>query len=133
MAEKANAIAAQSNKDGKLSGGAIQSSGRLNRTTVNQVFSRALINALFDKPAGVAVTGPIASGEGYVVARTTGVTHPKFSPNDPNIRSFAQQLGQQIVTDMTDALGNAEKIRQGTTVNQKLFDSAVGGGNADNS
>jgi peptidyl-prolyl cis-trans isomerase D len=129
LAQKADAIAVQANKDGKLSGGAIQSSGRITRTTTNQVFTRALIKALFDKPAGVAVTGAIAHGEGYVIARTTGVSHPKFTPNDENIHSFGQQMSQQMAGDATDAFGNAEKIRQGTTVNQKLFDSATGAGN----
>jgi peptidyl-prolyl cis-trans isomerase D len=131
LAQKANELAAQANKDGKLSGGAIQSSGRLNRTTVNQVFSRALIDTVFSKPAGVAVVGPIARGEGYIVARTTAVSHPKFAPNDPNIRNFGQQLSQQIVSDLNDAFGNAEKICQGVKVNQKLFEAAIGNGNAD--
>jgi peptidyl-prolyl cis-trans isomerase D len=125
LAQKAEAMAAEANRDHKLTG-AVQTSGRLTRDTKNDIFSGKLVTALFATPAGVAVTGPLGKGEGYVVARTTGVAHEKVTPGSPGYQQVGRALSSQIASDVSESLANAEKTRQGSTVNQKLLDSTVG-------
>ncbi len=131
--QKADALAAQANKDGSLAGVAsalgttVQTSGRIERNATTGVFSAALVKALFLKPAGVAVIGPAGKGEGYVIARTSGVSHPHPSATDQTYRSIGLVLSRQIASDLSSSLANAEKTRQGVDMNRKLFDQAVGG------
>ncbi|HEX2589974.1 MAG TPA: SurA N-terminal domain-containing protein [Rhizomicrobium sp.] len=128
LQKQANALAAQANKDGHLTG-AVQTSGRLERGAKSGVLSEKIIQTLFTKPVGVAVVGPIAIGEGFVVARTIAVSHPKTLPSANDFKQIGRALSQQIASDFTDALGTAEKNRQGSSVNQKQLDQAVGAEN----
>jgi len=125
LAAKAKALAEQANREGRLSG-AVQTSGRLARDTKNDTFSAELIAAIFAKPAGVAVSGPLGKGEGYVVARTTGISHGKFTQNDQNFRAIGRALSQQVAGDITESLAAAEKARQKSSIDQKLLDQAAG-------
>jgi peptidyl-prolyl cis-trans isomerase D len=124
LARKAADIAAQANRDGALSGA--QQSGRLARDTKSDVFSPRLIALIFSKPSGIAVAGPLGKGDGYVVARITGVTHPKIQPNDQNLRGIGRVISQQIGSDASSSLAAAEKTRQGAQINQKMLDQAIG-------
>jgi peptidyl-prolyl cis-trans isomerase D len=124
LARKANEIAAQANRDGKLPGA--QPGGRLARDTKSDVFSPQLIALIFSKPSGVAVAGPLGKGGNYLVARITGVAHAKVQPNDPSLRGIGRVISQQIGSDMSGSLAAAENTRQGAQVNQKMLDQAVG-------
>jgi peptidyl-prolyl cis-trans isomerase D len=124
LARRANAIAAQANRDGRLSGA--QPTGRLARDTKSDVLSPRLVALIFSKPSGVAVAGPLGKGDGYVVARITGVTHVKVQPNDPNLRGIGRVISQQIGSDISGSLAAAEKARQGEQINQKMLDQAIG-------
>lgn len=124
LAAKANEIAAEANRTKTLPGA--QESGRLSRDTKNDTFSPKLVELLFSKPAGVAVTGPLGKGEGYVVARTVGISHTKVQPNDPALRAVGQAVSRQIGTDMSQSMAAAEKARQGSQVDRKLLDQAIG-------
>jgi peptidyl-prolyl cis-trans isomerase D len=128
LTRKATEIAAQANRDGILPGA--QQSGRLARDTKSDIFSPRLVALVFSKPSGVAVAGPLGKGEGYVVARITGVTHVKVQPNDPNLRGIGRVISQQIGSDTSSSLAAAEKTRQGAQINQKMLDQAVGSENA---
>ncbi|HSZ11856.1 MAG TPA: SurA N-terminal domain-containing protein, partial [Rhizomicrobium sp.] len=82
LAAKASALAAQVNGGQSLDavaksiGATVQKSPALQRESNNDVFSPALLLAIFTKPVGVAVAAPAGKGNSYVVARATGVIHP---------------------------------------------------------
>jgi peptidyl-prolyl cis-trans isomerase D len=125
LSKKAEAIAAAATSAHALTGN-VQKSGRLTRQTTSDIFSAKLLTAIFSKPAGAVVTGPLAKGEGYIVARITGVSHPQVVSSDQTFRSVGQALSRQISSDIADSFAAAEGTRQGKTINQKLLDQAVG-------
>jgi len=133
LQKKAQALALQANQDGNLSrvasalGTTVQSSGRLDRAPKGDVFAPEVLRALFARPAGIAVSGPLAKGEGYVIARTTGVSHARITQGDQNFERLKYEISSAIGADLSAALANAEKSRQGVRVDQKMFDQVVGG------
>jgi peptidyl-prolyl cis-trans isomerase D len=133
VAAKAQTLTAQAQKDGNLDGIAkelkvpVQHSPQLSRDTQDTTFSAALISQLFQAPAGGVVQARAGTGDNYVIAKVTGIAHPQ-TPNSAQI--FAQgwdQLSQQAAGDFTLSLANAERQRQGVTVNQQLLQQAIGG------
>jgi peptidyl-prolyl cis-trans isomerase D len=132
-ATKAQALAAQAQKDGNLAGIAkelkvpVQQSPALSRDTGDTTFSAALISQLFEAAPGGVVEAAQGSGGNYIIAKVTGIAHPQ-TPNAAQIFAGGwEQLSQQAAGDFTLSLANAERQRQGVTVNQQLLQQAIGG------
>jgi len=131
LRSRAAALAAQANLSHSLDdvakslGVAIQSSPALTRGTDTPIFGKALVDSIFNAPAGGTVFGPAASG-GYVIARVSGIAHTFPQPGDADFLRGVRQLSGQAVSDVTLALAKAEQQAEGVTINQKLVDSTVG-------
>jgi peptidyl-prolyl cis-trans isomerase D len=129
---KATALTARANADHSLSGVAallgapLQTSPALNRGTNSGLFDTGLVKSLYDAPAGGTVYGKSANGS-IVIARVSGISHPVPPNADLNYVRGVRQLSGEIAGDNTVSLAKAEEAREGTTVNQKLIDSTVGG------
>jgi peptidyl-prolyl cis-trans isomerase D len=128
---KAAALVATANTSHSLDdiakslGVVVQASPALTRGTDTAVFGKVLVESLFKARAGTTVFGPAAGG-GYVIARVTGIAHAIPSQNDLEFVRGVRQLSGQVALDFTLSLSKAEQEREGTTINQKLVDSAVG-------
>lgn len=134
VAKKAAALTAQAEKEKSLDGMAktlkvsVQHSPALTRQTNDTMFSANMVQSLFDAPAGGIVSGPQGLSGNWIIAKVTGISHPKLDPNDPNLRAGIGQLAQGVAGDMVIAMANAARTHQGVKVNRKLMDSIVGGG-----
>lgn len=134
VAEKAAALTAQAEKEKSLDGVAkalkvsVQHSPALNRQTSDTMFSAPLIAKLFDAKPGEIVSGPQGLSGNYIIAKVTGISHPRLNPRDPNFTGGMAQLASGVAGDMSIAMANAARARQGVKVNRKLVDSVVGGG-----
>ncbi|HKD47818.1 MAG TPA: SurA N-terminal domain-containing protein [Rhizomicrobium sp.] len=133
IAVKAQALAAQAQKDGNLGGiakelkVAVQQSPELVRATNDTTFSSALIARLFNAPPGGVVAAPQDSSGNYVIAKVTGISHPRTTASAQIFAGGKEQLSQQAANDLILSLANAEIRRQGVTVNQQLLQQAIGG------
>ena len=134
LTERAAQLAAQATKENSLNGVAaavkvtVQHSPAITRNTDDAMFSAATVQKLFDAKAGGIVSGPQGLSGNFIIAKVTGIMHPRILPGSPGFAQGAQQIGQTISGDFSLALANAARAAQGVTVNQKLVDSAIGGG-----
>jgi peptidyl-prolyl cis-trans isomerase D len=106
---------------------AIQHSPALTRETNDTMFNTAMVTKLFNTPAGGVDFGPQGLSGNYVIARITGITHPKLDPRDPSFQAGAARFSQTVAGDFSIAMANAARARQGVKVNQKLIASLTGG------
>jgi len=134
VAKKAALLTAQAEKEKSLDGVAktlkvaVQHSPALSRRTNDTMFSASLVQSLFDAQPGGIVSGPQGLSGNWIIAKVTGIAHPRLNPNDPNFAGGMAQLAQGVASDMAIAMANAARARQGVKVNRKLLDSVVGGG-----
>jgi peptidyl-prolyl cis-trans isomerase D len=134
MAQKAAALVAQAEKEKSLDGVArelkvaVQHSPALNRQTNDTMFNSTLITRVFDAPPGGIVSAPQGMSGNFIIAKVTGIAHPRLNPNDRGFAGGLAQLAQGVAGDMSIAMANAARARQGVKVNRKLVDSVVGGG-----
>jgi len=106
----------------------VQKSPALSRNTNDTMFSAPIVARLFSAAPGAVISGPQGLAGNYIIARVTGIAHPPLNPNDPNFAGGMQRLSATVAGDLSVALANAARARQGVKVNQKLVDSATGGG-----
>ena len=131
---KAAQLTEQAQKDKSLDGiaktlgVAVQHSPALSRQSNDAIFSTALVQRLFDAKPGGIVSGPQGASGNFVIARVTGIAHPRLNPNDRGFAGGMAQLSSQMAGDFTNALANAARAHQGVKVNQKLLASLVGQG-----
>ena len=134
LQKKAAELAAQANKDKSLGGVAkaigatIKASPALTHSTSDATFSRELVTALYAASPGAAVYGPLGKGEGYIVARVTGIYHPLPPTDNPLFLQGVRQISRGVAADVVESFAYAARDKQGVTINTKLFDSVVGGG-----
>jgi peptidyl-prolyl cis-trans isomerase D len=134
LAAKAQALAIQAARDKSLDNIArelkvtVQHSPALTRETNDTMFSSTIVTKLFATPAGGVDFGPQGLSGNYLIARVTGISHPRLDPRDPNFQGGAARFSQSVANDFSIALANAARIRQGVKVNQKLVQSVTGGG-----
>jgi len=134
VAAKAQALTARAIKEKSLDGVArelkisVQKSPALSRNTNDTMFSAPIVARLFSAAPGAVISGPQGLAGNYIIARVTGIAHPPLNPNDPNFAGGMQRLSATVAGDLSVALANAARARQGVKVNQKLVDSATGGG-----
>jgi len=106
----------------------VQTSPQLKRSTTSDVFSRPLMEAIFDTKPGGAVSGPLGKGDGVVVARVSGVLHAKLA-DDPRLKErFNYALNEQLQNDVTLSLAMDARQRQKVQINDQMVNQAVGEG-----
>jgi peptidyl-prolyl cis-trans isomerase D len=106
----------------------VQTSGRLTRNSQDDTFSANLVRAIFNAPPGGVVSGPRGKGEGYVIARVIGISHPNLPVSTPEFEQSKMQFSQEAASDLTYSLAKATGARLGVKTNQKVVDQAVGVG-----
>jgi peptidyl-prolyl cis-trans isomerase D len=133
LQKKAAELTAQANKDKSIDGVAkaigakVQDSPALSHRTSDATFSSELVNALFKVSPGEAAYGPLGKGEGYVVARVTGIYHPSPPPYDPEFLQGVRVISQSVASDVVTSFSYAARDRQGVKINTKLLANVVGG------
>jgi peptidyl-prolyl cis-trans isomerase D len=134
LEQRAAALAAQAGRDGdlravaqKLEAPVLFGPG-LERDRPTDAFSAPLVAKLFQVPPHGVVYGPTAHHDGFIVARVTGVEHPPLPEASPGFQRGIRALAGQIAEDITVALAQDARDRQGVKINRKLFDQAVGNG-----
>ena len=133
LQKKAAELAARANEEKSIEGVAkaigakVQASPTLTHNTNDATFSSELVNALFAVSPGAAAYGPLGKGEGYVVARVTGIYHPLPPPDSPEFRQGVRVISQGVASDVVASFANAARDRQGVTINTKLLANVVGG------
>jgi len=132
LATKAQALAIQAAKDKSLDNIArdlkvtVQHSPALGRETNDTMFNTVMVTKLFNTPPGGVDFGPQGQSGNYVIARITGITHPRLNPRDPQFQAGAARFSQSVAGDFSIAMANAARARQGVKVNQKLVQSVTG-------
>jgi peptidyl-prolyl cis-trans isomerase D len=132
LTAKAQTLTAQAEKDKSLDNVArqmnvtVQHSPALTRQTNDTMFSATLVQRLFVAPAGGVVSGAQGSSGGYIIARVTGISHPKLDPRDPSFQAGMARLSQAVADDFAIDTANAARESQGVKVNQKLLGSLTG-------
>jgi peptidyl-prolyl cis-trans isomerase D len=133
LAAKAETLTAQAEKDKSLDNVArqmkltVQHSPALTRQTNDTMFSATFVQRLFVAPPGGVVSGAQGSSGGYILAKVTGVSHPKLDPRDPSFQAGTARLSQAVADDFSVVMANAVRESQGVKVNQKLLASLTGG------
>ncbi|HEX3674764.1 MAG TPA: SurA N-terminal domain-containing protein [Rhizomicrobium sp.] len=132
LAAKAQVLAAKAGKD---FAGVAQSlnatpkpSEALYRDKASGDLPVELVTKIFSTPPGSAVSGQSAKGDTYIVARVTGVMHPPPPMGDPNYLRFINEVSAGTADDIAQTVAQAERDKQGVTVNQKQVDQATGSG-----
>ena len=134
LQKKAAELAAQANRDhsldavAKTTGSPVLSSPALTHETSDATFSPVLVAALYAAAPGEAVFGPLGKGEGYVVARVSGIAHQMPPTDDPMFRQGVRQISRGIAGDVIESFAGVARDKQGVTINNKLLDNVVGGG-----
>jgi peptidyl-prolyl cis-trans isomerase D len=132
LAAKALALTDQAEKDKSLDKVAkemkltVQHSPALTRQTNDTMFSAAFVQRLFMAEPGGVVSGAQGLSGNYILARVTGIAHPKLDPRDPSFQAGAARLSQALAGDFSIAMANAARERQGVKVNQKMVASLTG-------
>jgi peptidyl-prolyl cis-trans isomerase D len=133
LKKKAEELTAQANKDKSIDGVAkaigakVQASPALTHRTDDATFSSELVNALYAVSPGAAAYGPLGKGEGYIVARVTGIYHPLPPISSPEFRQGVRVISQGVASDVVASFANAARDRQGVKINDKLLATVVGG------
>ena len=106
----------------------MQKSPGLQRNMASDVFSPALMKDLFARPPGVAVYGPAAKGDSYIVAVTTGVLHPPLPTDNPQFEMGVQRISGEMGSDLTLSFAAAAQKKQGVTIHQDRITQVTGEG-----
>jgi len=132
LAQRAGELAAEARSSGDLRAVAQRNEvpvlfgPALSREQPNALFSPELIAKLFQLgPNGIAY-GPTANHSGYLIARVTGIAHPPIPEASQGFQRGRRAVAGQVAEDITGALANDARDKQGVKVNQKLYDQAVG-------
>ena len=134
MTGKAQALTARAQKEKSLDGVArelkvsVQKSPALGRGTSDTMFSATVVARLFTAAPGAVVSWPQGLSGNHIIARVTGIAHPRPNPNDPSFAGGMQRLSASVAGDLSIAMANAARTRQSVKVNQRLVDQATGGG-----
>ena len=132
LAAKALALTDQAEKEKSLDNVAkqmkvpVQHSPALTRQTNDTMFSATFVQQLFVAQPGAVVWGAQGQSGNYILARVTGIAHPKLDPRDPSFQTGTARLSQAMAGDFSIDMANAARERQGAKINQKLVASLTG-------
>jgi len=132
LAARAKTLADQATREKSLDGIAravntsVQKSPALSRDTNTPAISSPIVGRLFEaKPDGI-VFAP--HGDGYIIAKLTGIAYPKPQPGDTEFPTQAQQLAAGVAADMSITMAASARTAQTATVNQQNLNSVLGEG-----
>jgi peptidyl-prolyl cis-trans isomerase D len=132
LKKKAQDLSAQVNKEGSLDGAAksigtaIQKSPGIQHGFTDDTFGMPLVQALFQVGPGKAAFGPKAKGDGYVIARVTGIVHPQINPKSPQYQAILRQVAAQVGTTLSESYVAELRADQKVTYNRKNIDNVQG-------
>ena len=136
LTQKVQALTAEANRAPDLSGIAkqtgttVQTSAALGRPDASAPlqpgFSLPMLLEIFKAKPGTVVFGPNEKGDGYVIAKITGVVHPPLPTFDPRYAKFQQIMSTRAGEDIADTFATAAKQQQGVTLNPKAIAQAQG-------
>lgn len=107
----------------------VEDSPALQRGSPAGAIPAGLLGKIFDAKPGAVVFGKADKGDGYIVARITGVTHPPpMTAANAQYAQFLKQIGSQVGNDLPTSLAMAARQNQGVTINQKMVDTVTGSG-----
>ncbi|HEY0282394.1 MAG TPA: peptidyl-prolyl cis-trans isomerase, partial [Rhizomicrobium sp.] len=127
LKKKATELTAQANREMSIEGAAreigakVQASPALTHGTNDATFSSELVRALFAVAPGAAAYGPLGKGEGYIVARVTGIYHPLPPTNSLEFQQGVRAISQNIAEDVVASFAHAARDKQGVKINDKLL------------
>ena len=130
LAKRAAELAARAIIDKNLTGIAkemkipVQQSQSIGRGSSDTTFSAAMVQKIFDAPAGGVVEAPQGVGPNFIIARVSGIAHG--APSGPLFEGGKGQLSQQAASDISVSFANAARLREGVQVNQQMLQSALG-------
>ncbi|HLY06843.1 MAG TPA: peptidyl-prolyl cis-trans isomerase [Rhizomicrobium sp.] len=104
----------------------VQSTGAIDRRTVPPALTKGFIAELFDAPPGGVISVATPAGDGVVIGRVTGISHPPATSFDFMYQRFATSLGGSAANDFEDSLAMAARQRLGVTINQQQVDRVTG-------
>jgi peptidyl-prolyl cis-trans isomerase D len=108
----------------------VLASPALKLSSHDDTFSPQLVATIFNTPAGAATSGPISKGEGYVIARVSGIHHDPIDPQSMMARQASLALSQQMSADVASTTADAAKDKQGVKLHQDVVNGIVGGENS---
>lgn len=114
-----NAVAAQVHAS-------VQNTGAISRQEQNPSLSPMVVSRIFAATPGTSIAAP--DGDGFIIARVTGVVHPPMPMDDPMARRFSGAIAEQAGNDAAEGLAGAWRDRLGVKINQALVDRAAGNG-----
>ncbi|MGQ0741613.1 MAG: SurA N-terminal domain-containing protein [Alphaproteobacteria bacterium] len=133
LAARAKTLAQQAQSRGSLSsvaqalGAQLATSEPLRRDSASETFSAPVLAELFSSPSEKAVYGPLAKGEGYVIARVTSVQNPDPNTDKAGYQENTRQLAQFVVGDLIESLSESLRVEAGRTINQAAYNRVIGG------
>jgi peptidyl-prolyl cis-trans isomerase D len=89
-------------------------------------FSLPMLLEIFKAKPGTVVFGPNDKGDGYMIAKITGVIHPPMPVFDPRYGKFQQVMSARAGDDIADTFAVAAKKQQGVTLNPHNIAQAEG-------
>ena len=131
LAARAKALNDQAVKEGSLAGiaatlkASVQKSPALARDTNEGAFPSGLVTKLFEAKANGIVYAP--QGDNYVIARLTGVSHPRPVPGDQAFIAQMRQFSEGASGDFISAMVSDQRTAQKPTVNQQNLTAIIGG------
>jgi peptidyl-prolyl cis-trans isomerase D len=135
LQEKVKTLADQATSEknlagvGKALGHAPVTSKPMKRGDTDDVFSTALMGQLFTSQQGSVVTGPAGKGDGIVIARVTGVSHPEPDVSSADYANFRRVIAQQLGETTVDTLAAASRQKVGVNVHQATIQRVLGSEN----
>lgn len=132
LKKKVQDLTAQANREGSLDGAAkavgakVEKSKALQQGIQDDTFSPELLQNLFKAMPGKTVSGPNAKNGGYIIARVTGIKHPKVSEKDPQYQAIVKQIAQQVGGTINETFIAQQRADQEVTYNRKNIDSVQG-------
>ncbi|HEY5048673.1 MAG TPA: SurA N-terminal domain-containing protein [Rhizomicrobium sp.] len=105
----------------------VQTSEGLSRQTPSKALSAILIGRIFAAPPGATVFAPSPDGKSYIVARVTGVVHPRLQTGNPMFQKFASDVANEAGSDMGSLLAMAWRDKLGVTTNRAEVERLAGG------
>jgi peptidyl-prolyl cis-trans isomerase D len=130
LSERAQALAAQAQREGGLAGAArainksTATSAPLTRGGANDVFSADAITKLFSSPPGTVEYARAGKGDGYVIARVAKVIHPQ--PDAAQLVALRGEISQQLARDLGDTLAKAARNDAGVEIHEQAVKSVLG-------
>lgn len=108
----------------KALGGSVRKSPALSRDTNTPEISSAVVGRIFETKHEGIVSAP--HGDGYIIARVTGIAHPRPQPGDKEFPAQAQALAAGVAADMSITMAASARNAQKATINEQNLNTVLG-------